>query len=730
VGKVIDFIKGFFDIKKNMPDDLVPDLDVYDASDDDVRAMIVSDVKVDFEKRIRANQPWHLQWIMNLNFINGNQYCDIFPELNDVIQTIKTNDYQERKAYNMIASIVETRVAQLNMVDYGMKARPVTNDRDDTIRASLNTKVLKSHGRNQKLPELVRRANLWSESTGTAFFVPVWNPQLGKRIDDAWLNGEPLYMGDIETMIGNSFEILPDNPFCEDVSQCRSIIRHKVYSTEEVFDIWGVWVEGCTNSALTMQFKNSLVPSAVYEGANIAFTKTEYENSVVVMELWERPNRYYPDGRLVIVGGNTLLHYGALPFKNGKDGKRCLPIIPVKSIDVPGCFWGKSVVERLIPIQQEYNAVRNRKTEALNKITNMPLAVEQNSVDVDALEESGIGPNTIIEYRRGSQAPRFLEAPEIPQSLIQEEQNLITLFTLVSGVSEMSWRSMIPANATSGPMLQIIRELDNTKLSIAAKNCRSAVKRLAEHWMALSKEYVSIQQAGLIAGDTDAYETFYWDGKDIEYYDLEFETEDELALSPAQRYMMSMDYAKMGLFLNPKTGAMDELARSQLLSTLKIGNWESIAQRTDQQKSKARWNIELIKQGRLNEIAISSIDDNEIAIDEYSGFMLSNEYRKLVEEVPEIGQFMEDYIAQHKAEIQRKAEEEMMKQLSVEVKAQQTMQLANQQFQNVAAQQNATMQNKYANQTAANSQTVPQPSAPDQAAAPQDAMAQMLAQAQ
>jgi hypothetical protein len=282
-------------------------------------------------------------------------------------------------------------------------------------------------------------------------------------------------------------------------------------------------------------------------------------------------------------------------------------------------------------------------------------------------------------------------------------------------------------------MLQIIQEQDQTRISASAKNSRDAIKKVAEMWTMIAKWHMSYGLIKAIAGDTDSYETFYWDKESIQYYDLEFESDNELMQSPAQEYQTTMEFAKMGLFVNPKTGQMDEQARAQLISRLKgFGRWEDITQRTDQQVAKARRNIELVKQGRLEDVRISAIDNNEIAIDEYKGFMLSSEYEKLVKDVPAVGDFMEGLIEWNRSESQRKAKDEIMQQLQTQSDAQMTMELANQQFQNVAARQNATMQDKNAAQAASNMTNVPQPTQPQspQSVSPDQRMAEMLAQAQ
>ena len=64
-------------------------------------------------------------------------------------------------------------------------------------------------------------------------------------------------------------------------------------------------------------------------------------------------------------------------------------------------------VERLMPYQNAYNDAMNRRLEALDKLSNGPIFIEDGSVDVDELEEEGIAPGKIITYRQGSIEPQI-----------------------------------------------------------------------------------------------------------------------------------------------------------------------------------------------------------------------------------------------------------------------------------------------------------------------------------
>ena len=80
------------------------------------------------------------------------------------------------------------------------------------------------------------------------------------------------------------------------------------------------------------------------------------------------------------------------------------------------------VIDRMIPVQRAYNAVRNRKHEFLNRLSMGVLTVEDGSVDVDELSEEGLLPGKILVYRQGGKAPEMLDCGSVPSEFKDEEE--------------------------------------------------------------------------------------------------------------------------------------------------------------------------------------------------------------------------------------------------------------------------------------------------------------------
>lgn len=187
------------------------------------------------------------------------------------------------------------------------------------------------------------------------------------------------------------------------MEECGSILHAKAVSAEEIEARYGVKLKGRDISEF------SLAPYSQYAhfaGGQTARAESVKRGAELVIERYEKPSEELPDGRLTIVAGDRLVHMGALPYRNGAGGARSYPFIRQCAIELSGCFFGGSIVDRMIPIQRAFNAVKNRKHEFLNRLTMGVLAVEDGSLDTDELLEEGLSPAKCSCTGRGRSRPK------------------------------------------------------------------------------------------------------------------------------------------------------------------------------------------------------------------------------------------------------------------------------------------------------------------------------------
>ena len=446
---------------------------------------LVEEIKEDFKERQQARRPYELSWQLNMNFLAGNQYCSVAGD--SLVEDEKTFEWQENQVFNHIAPVYETRLAKLSRVRPKMTVRPFTDEDKDVNSAKLAKKILESCSEKLSVNGIIDKGTMWSEACGTVFYKIVWDKEKGVKIK----SDDKVYTcGDVSVSVVPPFEIYPDSSVCADLDECKSIIHAKAYSSAEVKEIWGADVKGEELKVFSLDGGVSMGGRS-YNKTAPGVTEQVKKDAVLVIERYTRPTKQNPDGELTVVAGDVLVYSGPLPYRNGTDGERDFPFVRQVSILWAGCFWGVSMIERLVPLQRAYNAVKCRKHEFLNRISMGVLAVEDGSIDTDLVDGEWLTPGKVLVYRQGANLPRLLSSGSVPDDFNLEEQRLLAEFLQVSGVSEFMRNSKTQTGLTSGVALQLLIEQDDTRLAVSAEQIRGAIKTVGQHILRLYKQFAT-----------------------------------------------------------------------------------------------------------------------------------------------------------------------------------------------------------------------------------------------
>lgn len=584
-----------------------------------VEEKLVNEVTEDFKKRQEERRSFEAQWQLNMNFVMGNQYCGIGYN-GEITDFEKQFFWQEHEVYNHIAPLVERRMAKLQRVRPTMTVVPTSSDEKDIKTAKISKKIVNSIYNKLNVYNVITEATKWSEICGTAFYKIVWNSAKGDFFAKNE-RGENINTGDIEITAISPFEIYPESVNCANIEDCRSIIHAKAYHVDEIKNKWGVDVKGETLNVFSLDGVSRNMGGLGYNSNVNKVISSSRDNYCIVIERYEAPTVKFPNGRLIIVAGDKLLYIGELPFINGEDGKRGFPFIRQVSCDQTGSFWGTSVVERVIPLQRSYNAIKNRKHEFLNRLSMGILTVEDGSVDTDNLEEEGLCPGKVLVYRQGSSAPRYLSTGSVPLDFTYEEERLLNEFTLVSGTSDILNDSTI-SNSLSGTALQLLIDQDETRISVTAENIREALRRMAQQVLRLYKQFATLPRLLKVVGENGELEVMYFTSSDITSDEVVFETENEINESLAQRRSMVFELLNAGL-LHDENGKLSNRMRVKALELLGFGIWENSQDLNEQHTKRASKENAMLIEDRIPEPC--EIDNHSLHIDEHISFYLANE---------------------------------------------------------------------------------------------------------
>lgn len=608
-------------------------------------------VSKEFTERVQKRSQQELKWNLNINFLNGNQYCDADFNGKKIFSIEKLYDYQERAVYNNIAPIIETRISKLSGVVPEIGAITDSTDLNDISNAKISSAIIKSIQKRLNFPEKIGQAVAISEMLGTVFYKTVWNKEQGDVLYEDE-NG-PLQTGEVDTLICTPYEIYPESLYTESISEQRSIIHAHPYHVEELKDQWGVEVTPHRVNLFSMTNITNITGGLGWTSTAESVGQEVKDGYEIVLEYYEKPTKKHPDGRLLIVAyyNQILLYEGPLPYINQTYKKRGYPFVKQVAIARPGCFFGLSVIERLIPIQRDYNAIQNRINEYLNRAALGIPVVEDGSVDVDSLEYYGMPPGMPIVYGRGSEPPRFLDTPALPYSFLSKQDRLEEAFVSISGISELSQYSRAPGTITSGTALGILAKQDDNRLASGAENIRNAVLEVAKQWLRLYQQFALFERVLTLGGDELDNAAIRWNQRNLLPENLELTTQNEIENSLAVKRELIRELYGMGLFTDPKTGNITPGAKSKILSLLKMGDWENKMELETLHAARAtRENIQM-RQGFFTKT--NQRDQHEIHLEEHTKYMLTREFEELEKENSILGELFEKHLREHEDLLQK-----------------------------------------------------------------------------
>ncbi len=603
---------------------------------------IVKEVIDDFKRRAEARKSFDLIWQINMNFLMGNQYCNVGYG-GQLEEQERQFFWQEREVFNHIAPIYDMRYAKLSKIKPEINILPATNDERDKQSAKVSKKIYQSVKNKLGIDSKVNQAIKWSEVCGTVFYKIVWNSSIGQVVGQDEI-GQSIKSGEIEFSVVSPFEIYPDSPVCESLDECQSLIHAKAYTVKQIKSMYGIDVKGERVNTYSLDNVSVGIGGLGFNGTVPKIIECVKNDSAIVIERYVRPNSEYPNGRLTIIAGEQLVYDDELPFMVGKDRQRDFPFVRQTSIEEPGCFWGTSVIERLIPVQRAFNAVKNRKHEFINRLSLGVLSVEDGSVDLDNLEDEGLCPGKVLVYRQGSKQPKYLESESLPSGLSDEENSLLDEFNKISGVNDLLSTGSI-SSSISGTALELLISQDETRLNASVESIKVATRDIADKILKLYKQFAVFPRLARIIGENGQIEMFYFSSSDVSSDDIEIENQTDSLQTLSQRREMIFSLLENGI-LKDKDGQLSNRMKSKILEMLGMGIWEN-AQDINELHIKKADNENLKMMDGIN-CKPSVIDSHDLHINEHIAFMLGEDFEKAKNKNIKIEELFLEHIKEHK----------------------------------------------------------------------------------
>ncbi len=198
-----------------------------------------------------------------------------------------------------------------------------------------------------------------------------------------------------------------------------------------------------------------------------------------------------------------------------------------------------------------------------------------------------------------------------------ERYNLKSDMEYVAGVSQLMVNGNAPQTNMSGTAISNLMEIDNTRLSLTGDHIRNSIRKLAILWLEIYKIYATTRRIVNYVGTNNIGKALIWSSDDINSYDVEYVTENELLMSEEVQKQRFFDAYNMGLFTD-NNGRIPERVKLMALEYMKIGNYSDIMNLNSLQIQAAQRENVFFESGVIPKI--SDYDEHEIHIEEHLRF--------------------------------------------------------------------------------------------------------------
>lgn len=611
---------------------------------------VVEYILRELERRRSERSVLELQWALNANFLAGHQNCDIDYRSNQIVteRRVERRD-SERRVYNRIGPIMQTRHANLKSIDYDMLVLPRSSDLDDYAKAKVSTKLLQYCQSVTDFDAKKDKLIAWSELTGTAFTLSWWDPSAGEVVGTTE-DGEEVRAGELAFGLVSSYEAFPASLTIQEIEDQPNIILEQVWDAGQVYNTYGLRLEGERVEHYVLTPVEQAVTGHGVRNAVTGLSKETREGAVRVITYLENPSRDFPRGRYITVVRDKIVYYGDLPAG-------ILPLVAIKSNTVAGQFFGKSVIEDLIPLQRAYNRIVNKIHDFIDTIANNGWLVPSGSIqNMEEVEENGIESGATVIYEPQFGAPQIVEYPDPPSVVVAERDKIASDMEYTAGVSQLMVYGATPTGVTSGTAIENLRQIDSTRMSLTGDNIRDGIRAMARIWLRLNKRFSVGYRTLQLAGTDEIGCVTTWSAEDINSYDVDFEAENELRRSKEQQKQDFLQAFQLGLFTDDD-GKISRAFKRRAWEMYQFGDMTDVMGMDELQQSYARRENTFLEHGIVPRRY--RFDDDAIHVEEHKRYAISVDFMLLKRQMPEYAAKFEAHILEHEQAIAAKEAERM-----------------------------------------------------------------------
>ena len=376
-------------------------------------------------------------------------------------------DYKSDNVSNYIFSTCET--IRPIMVSENPKFQVMPRLEKDFNKSYRVQQALDYEWQRTKMDTIVPKAVLPSLQIGTGIIGLFWNGNDGK-------------IGNIEPKLISAFNFFPD-PSALTIDEADYVI----YATyQNVGKIIKQFPEKAEELKLqtkrpdkedlilgqdSSNFSNQsvLVIECYMRDYEMITRKIEEDGDII-----EEKTPKYPNGRRIIIAGETLLDDSDNPYDDGK-----FPFIVFKNYDLPDQFWGMGEIEQLMKPQKHADNLTNQIIDNARLTANCQWVKDKNAgIERGALTNR---PGLIVTKNPGTEVRRE-QPPSIPAYVQNTVEMLKRDIEIISGVFDIT-RGERPSSITSGVAIQQLTQSAQSRIKLKMRYFETALGELGSMWV-------------------------------------------------------------------------------------------------------------------------------------------------------------------------------------------------------------------------------------------------------
>lgn len=555
---------------------------------------------------------------------------------------------------NRIMGIIDTELAKMTKQKPAWQVIPATGEDGDLQASETGEKVLDYLWRYLHMRNKLMDALRWSRVTGAGFWKVAWDSEAGKKVAIvADQEGQPVMhgetgapmrphefggempeglqhktiaTGDVMVEVVNPFELFPD-PIPTEIEDCEFVFQVAVKSSEWVKEHFNVEIDPDTDVA-PGPAESRLMPTFQQGG-------TSGYKGVKLNEYWCKPNSRHPNGKRAVWAKGKMLCEEDNPYK-------CLPYVMFKGKPVPGRFWPSSTVEQLRGPQTELNKAKSQVTENAQRIGNPAMVVSKQA----NTQYSGTpGEKIVFDDTTPNAKPEYLQAPMLPQYVVQQQDRAESSLQDISGQHEVS-NAQVPAGVKAASAINLLQEADDTRLGPAIYDMEETLGEAGSKLLKLVASYWTDERTIMIAGEDHAWDVMLFRGAALkENTHVEVQTGSQFPQSKAAK-QAAMESA-LQLYLQNNGGQpTDPVLMQKFFRDMQGGALQKLFGDVDSDVGQANRENNQMAQGM--QLPINAFDNNKAHIDVHTEFQKGATYQLLN---PMIKQAFENHVMEHRQQL-------------------------------------------------------------------------------